>query len=334
MRKELGKYISSISKENYSFDIFLIDDALPENRTKFLCSFYNSFGYRTILDETWFKWYYLDNPYGICNNYIIKERNSEKFIGGFGFAPIKYKYDDCHKIGRLAVNGFINRPYNGQGIYATLISEGLKNEQITNQHFFSFPHKNNLPSVRGHEKSMWTVSLELEFFEKKIETTSKKAISPKKEFCYDDLKELDFNTFNLKNDSLFIRELDFIKWRFQNRPNKKYSVLILNDTNFSGYMILGFYLSKENIKRCQICDYRVSNLRALGILLQRAEETAVCYEMNILDVLLNPNLPDKSIFEQSGLTKRNEGYNLMTYPTNQQEIFSRSLVNYADFDAV
>ncbi len=169
----------------------------------FLDSFYKSFGFRSEVDLNWFDWYYLKNPIGKCNGYFLKDAKNNTIIGSFSFAKIQYYENGRTKTGGLAVNGFISKGYEGKGLYTSLIAAGLEKESENIDCFFSFPHKNNAASIKGHLKSGWKPSINLEFVEILVGSSTKMSVRLDVHDEKTELANIDFSEFDRDSNRCF-----------------------------------------------------------------------------------------------------------------------------------
>ena len=316
------------------YGVYLMNNQSVQEQKWFMDSFYRSFGIRKHLNLNWFNWFYNLNPCGTCRNYVLIDMEKGTWIGGFGFAKIPYRLNELNSIGGLAVNGFINPGYEGKGLYTKLISRGLGLESSKERILFSLPHASNLASIKGHLKSGWERLTGLSFMEIKVDKSKSK---PNHAVCLDqpeDLETLNFNLFNQDNVFEFMRNYNFLFWRFISRPNKKYSFLKVEMDEHIGYMVLGFYEPINGCKRCQIADYRYTAKSCLLELINSAYLVALQNKCNILDVLISENCEPYDLFSSAGFAPGKEGYELLTYTTNPVELDNTSLITYGDLDTI
>lgn len=328
---ELSKNFIYDSKE---YCLYLMNNESLIEQELFLESFYKSFGFRKQLDIKWLNWFYNNNPLGLCNNYILIDIEKVSWIGGFGYSKVAYLMNGIKGIGGLGINGFINPEYEGKGLYTKLISLSLEADNPNNEIYFSFPHKNNLPSIKGHLKSGWKNFISLTFLEINIEV-NKLIFSDA--ICVEqpeNLKYLDFELFNDNSSLSFIRNFDFLYWRFITRPNKTYKYLQIKIGMDIGYMVLGFYEKLDGTKRCQIIDYRTTSELCLSQLIYKAYEVAILNKCMILDVLINPASVTCELYLSLGFIPRNEGYELLTFSKLPVKLQNEMLITYGDFDTV
>lgn len=324
-----------IECKKHKFGVHLMDNTSDLEVELFLNSFYNSFGFRTQFNRRWFDWFYLENPNGLCNNYLLLDLESNNWIGGFGFAKVNYLFQGKQKIGGCAINGFINSGYEGMGLYTELIKSGLKQESFLERIAFSYPHSKNIASQKGHLKSGWNEFLRLSFLEMELKKT--KIILSKKLEIYEDIelfRKFNFVNLFINNEFSFCRSFDFLNWRFFNRPDKKYSLLAIDAGIYIGYMILGYYRTSTGKFRCHIADYQYSHQVVLLNLIEKARDTAIEKGCQVLDVLINLKSDAIQVFTENDFVLRDEGYNLMTYSEKKIELPLNCHIAYGDFDVV
>lgn len=320
--------------QGHAYGILLMDNHSHLQQSLFLTSFYKSFGFRPQFDLTWFKWFYLENPLGQCNNYVLIDVDSNNWIGGFGFAKKAYLHNGVKIVGGLGVNGFINPGYEGQGLYTTLISVGLFQEHFRQRAAFSFPFSGNFASIKGHLNSGWQSSIDLCFLESK---TNLQIIDDPLTLCKDNfkrVKEIDLGKMTQVSSLYFSRTHDELEWRYVKRPDKQYKYVTINSGPDRGYMILGDYVNKNGSKRCEIADYRYNSLEAMERLIRKARIVAAQNSYDAVDVLVNPKSICHKIFSREGFHERGDGYTLLTYSTEAFTIPDQITLNYGDFDVV
>lgn len=328
-------FLEVIERNNIKFGIYLMDNALDNEVELFFKSFYSSFGFRPQFDRKWFDWFYRDNPLGSCNNYILIDLALNKWIGGFGFAKVNYIFQGQLKNGGLGINGFINSGYEGMGLYTDLIKCGLKNESYVKNFAFSYPHRQNIASQKGHFKSGWKDFVRMSFLEIDLK---KNEINLSREMgIYENtdlFKKFDFTKLMHNNEFSFSRTYEHLNWRFFNRPDKKYTLLAIETGIYYGYMILGYYKMTNGFIRCHIADYQYSHQSVLITLIERARYIAKEKECRKLDVLINMASEAVQVFTNKKFMPRNEGYNLMIYSDVQMELPLACHLTYGDFDVV
>lgn len=139
--------IKLIERKNIKLTIQLMDTSDEKEINKFLISFYKSFGLRYSLDFNWFNWYYNNNPVGKCLNYTLLN-DKDDIVGAFGYFKFNYRLNKVSKKGVISVNGFINPDYTRMGLYTELIYESLKDIHKSYDLAFSYPHSDNIGSVK------------------------------------------------------------------------------------------------------------------------------------------------------------------------------------------
>lgn len=323
----MKNYLETFTVDNIIFGVTLMDNQNEEEVKTFFTLFNECFGERPHLDKEWYNWYYCSNPKGECNNFLLFDINNAVLVGAYGFAKIQYTIKSKSNIGVLGVNGMISNKYGRRGLFSKLMTIGLNYETNTNL-AFSFPHGFNLSSFKGHINCGWSLNENIHFYELISKTTNTKNEKIKL-LTIDDLSKIEFGLFSKESDFYFNRDLDFLKWRFFERPSKEYIVLgnFVSDQLINGYMILGKYLNKDQKIITQIVDYRVENCEVLEELIKTALDNGDIINLLISEV--SGNLP---IFKKTGFKKMEECYQLMTYPDNNDNLHFDGLLG--DFDVV
>ena len=328
------KKISEIDYLSKKLNLGYLNTNNEDEILLFLKSFYKSFGKRVGLDNNWFKWYYINNPFGICENFVLTDDISKQLIGAFGFSPAQIRIKDQIKNIFIGVNGFINDPYTGKGLYTKLIKTGLNVLGSNEVLFFSFPHQNNLASIKGHEKSGWESIIKLQFLSKdlKLSTTRKKKPSDLKiTENFTDLINYNFSS----NAQGFLKSWNWIKWRFLERPDKDYHAIVLNQGNsVKAYVIYTLYKSPFNL-RAQVTDYEVSNDLFLEPILNELELKTIEQGADTLEFLVNRNSEEAEQIKTNGYNYINDGYEMFQVKDyKDQGLDLKMKVDFSFFDVV
>lgn len=322
--------ISTLQNNNENFDVFIMDNKNKCERQEFFECFYSSFGPRFSLNENWFDWYYLKNPYGICDNYLLLNKKM-KIIGAFGYAKNMFYLSNILHKGILGINGFINPNYAGRGLYTDLMINSLTHLRSMFDYGFSFPHGKNIGSIKGHIKSDWKLFKKAVFLKYPV-NNSQKNIKPSI-IIQKEITELFDYEFKKNQYSFFYKTFDWIKWRFHERPDKKYgAITISNETNFnSGYLIYTFYTDSSG-KRCQVADYEYYSKYDFSKLLDYIIDFAISSNCISVEFLVNEEHEDTQILLEKGFLISEEHYLMFTYGNIQ--IPTDIKIEYGCFDVV
>lgn len=315
---------------NENFEIFIMENRNIIERKKFFECFYSSFGPRYNFDENWFDWYYLNNPFGICDNYLlINEENI--VVGAFGYAKILFLSSNNIKEGTLGINGFINPNYAGRGLYTDLMTFSLNNIMTRYEVGFSFPHGNNIGSIKGHIKSGWRHTENARFFKHEINNLGNHTKSSNSSQS-NILNLVDFE-FNRKKSDFFHKTFDWIKWRFYERPDKKYLTITVSDgiSLISGYLIYTIY-SDSTGKRCQVADYEYHSIIDFQKLLNALINLANINNYLSVEFLVNEEHEDSIIIMENGFKSCNEHYQMFTYGNIEFPLNFK--IEYGSFDVI
>jgi RimJ/RimL family protein N-acetyltransferase len=301
--------IKTITKNNLTLTLQLMDTTNESEINKFLIGYYKSFGLRNRLDIRWFNWFYNDNPLGKCQNFLLTN-NKNEIIGAFGFSIFEYYSVGVSRKGVIGVNGFINPDYTGQGLYTTMISESLQEIHEEYDIAFSYPHSNNIASVKGHTKSGWEYYKKIYFYKAiPSNVTESSADDYAIDSRIEDLLNYDFSK---KTNSFLVKNYDWIKWRFKERPDKKYNLIINLNKNgtFQGYLIYTMYHQNDNSIRCQVADYDYKDVKVFESLLSKINQVAFSCKCSTLEFLVNEDCTDTTILTQNSFIKKEESYDM------------------------
>lgn len=324
------KLISTFINCNEHFDVFIMDNTRKLERKEFFECFYSSFGPRYNFDENWFDWYYLNNPFGICDNYLLI--NEKKIlVGAFGYAKIVVQSSNKIKEGTLGINGFINPNFAGRGLYTDLMSSSLNNVKSRYEVGCSFPHGNNIGSIKGHIKSGWEHTKNATFFKRKINGVENKAKTSNSSQS-NILNLVDFE-FSKKKSAFFYKTFDWIKWRFFDRPDKKYEAITINNGTdlISGYLIYTIY-SDSTGKRCQVADYDYHTILDFQKVLNVLINLAGVNNYSSVEFLVNEDHEDSPILSENGFKPSQEHYQMFTYGNIEFPLNSK--IEYGSFDVI
>ena len=286
-----------------------MDTSNEDEINKFLISYYKSFGLRYSLDSTWFKWFYNDNPSGKCVNYILTNENNE-IIGAFGYSIFSYSFNEVEKKGVIGINGFINPDYTGLGLYTDLILETLKDIHRKYDLAFSFPHSDNLGSVKGHINSEWKFTNDFYFYVKNIKP--KEIISIDENILESKFECLRNYKFSRRPESFFIKSFEWLNWRFYERPDKDYEVFIYKNSHniIEGYVVYTLYQDKSGLKRFQIADYDYIKNEVFMKLLAKVSQLGSKYKCSTFEFLVNEEHFDTEILLKESYVKKEESYKM------------------------
>ena len=321
-------YLETFSVDGVSFGVRLMDNNNENEINTFFKLFNECFGQRPHLDKSWYNWYYCNNPNGVCNNYLLFDVDKDTLIGAYGFAKVECAIQAKKEIGVLGVNGMISKDYGKKGLFAKLMSIGLKYETANNLGF-SFPNGFNQASIKGHFNCGWTLFEDLHFYEHSS-TVLPIIGNVVKELFESDLMKIKTELFNQDSKFYFNRSVEFLKWRFFDRPHKDYVIIgnFVSDEEINGYMIIGTYVNKNQEIISQIVDYRVGNNAVLEMLINEA----IIRKINLINLIISDLSNDLSIFEKMGFNRVDECYKLLIYPNITGSLLSGGLLG--DFDAV
>ena len=332
-----SKIFTTFNLQNVRFGVYIMNNHDESEVKKFLSMFYKCFGFRKYLDKTWFHWFYNTNPSGVCSNYILLDLDKNIFIGAYGFSKTEYVLYGEKKSGILGINGMIIKEYGRKGLYSRLMDIALERENLKNKLAFSFPHGANIGSIKGHYKSNWSDLDNLNFYFKNKTNLSKKHIDRVRKISnLNNLEIINFNSFNKDKNFYFSKSIEWLNWRFINRPHKNYIFIGYYDSDniLNSYMVLGFYHSKKNIIRCQIVDYGIKNKDILNNLLIKAESIALENNADFLDLIISDYSEDLNVFLKKQYNKSEEFYKLLIFPKYNllNNLKINALLGY--FDAV
>lgn len=303
------RIIKKINRDNLNLDIQLMDTLNEVEINKFLISYYKSFGLRYSLDSNWFKWFYNENPFGKCQNYILTDENND-IVGGYGFSLFNYSFQQESKSGVIGINGFINPDYTGLGLYTELITEALKEINRNHELAFTFLHSDNIPTIKGHLKGNWQIVKQFYFYIKTL--TPNENFSLSANTSESDIEALKDYKFSFAKDLFFIKNYEWLNWRFYQRPDKNYKVLVSKiEDKVVGYFIYSLYKDKDGYTRCQIADYDYLEKNTFLQLLDGITRIGVINNYSTIEFLVNEHHSDTEILSDNLFVKKAESYEML-----------------------
>lgn len=284
-------YLETFENNNYKFGLRLMDNYDDNEIKNYIDLFYEAFGFRENVDKSDFNWFNISNPLGSCNNYLLIELVSKKIIGTYGFMKLSYNNKSINYIGSLGVNSMIGKYFRGYGLSVKLLDYALKYE-LKDSFCFSFPHGSNIPTIKSHIRTGWTQLNTLNFYANynffDFQDNNLIRIVDKQ-----GLEKIRIDSFDHGKEFYFYKSPEWLNWRFLQRPYKEYYIIgsLATDNTFDGYMVLGFYKTKD-LKRCQIIDYGCVDNNILKNMLLKAGSVALEMNSNILDILISDSSED------------------------------------------
>lgn len=302
------EFIKTIKKDNLQLSVQLMDTLNEDEIAIFLTSYYRSFGLRYSLDSKWFKWFYNENPFGKCRNYVLTNEKND-IVGGYGFSLFNYSFQKQNKNGVIGINGFINPDYTGLGLYTELIDEALQDIRKTCELAFTFLHTNNIATIKGHLKGDWKLIKKFYFYIKTLNSNEDNPLNENiSESAIEELKDYHFSS---AANLFFIKSYDWLYWRFYKRPDKNYKILIYKLNNkIEGYFIYTLYNDKEGNNRCQIADYDYREKSIFIELLKEMAQLGVKNNYSTIEFLVNEEHCDTEILNEQSFVKKEESYEM------------------------
>ena len=332
MNKRQIRY--SFVNNNDLFDVIKLNNTDEKEVAEFFELFYHCFGKRSYLVADWYNWFYVNNPYGLCNNYILVDREKNKFVGAYALAKSVISINGKSSDAKIGVNGMIHQDYRNRGLYSKIIEIAVQQDD-KEVLAIAYPHGTNKGSASGHAKAGWKLLKEIAFYA----TTSLNDFSidekVKKISSFTGINGID-ELVKLSNYSSYIaRTKEWLNWRFFLRPHKKYEVIGYFDSanNIQGYLVLGYY-KNDIVNRCQILDYNSLNFEILLSLLNNAKQIALTNQCSVLDLWLDEYSKELMFFEEQAFFKTDEHYSLFYFNNTNNKLDINIKTILSDLDAV
>lgn len=324
---------SFLNKDSY-FDVIKLDNTNDSEITLFFELFHECFGKRQHLDKTWYNWFYLCNPFGQCNNYILIDRKERKFVGSYGLSKSFIRMGEMLIKSRFGVNGMIHPNYRNRKLYSEIIRIAVENDDPEIL-AIAYPHGRNKGSISGHINAGWNFLKKISFFATTDLTNVTINENIKEIQSFNEIENIEELINASGYDSYTIRNKSWLNWRFFLRPHKKYNVIAFFDSpsTIKGYMVLGYY-KNDVTTRCQILDYSFANTDVLDLLLNKAKQIAFNNECTILDLWLDQYSKELNFFENSNFLKTDEQYEFLYFNNTSNKLSTDIKTILSDLDAV
>lgn len=249
-------------------DDFLMRLATEEDTEDVLSLMQACFGDREFLNKAWYKWFYFGCPTGFTRNYIAIDEAARKVVGAYGWLPIRIKVNAQVVNGSLAINAMTHPDYQGKGLFTQMGRYCLSCEEAFRSRIsLGVPNHQAYP---GHVKVGWKVYSDLSFIAKYsfLGKPCKSKEVPVVDARVDQLIQHVAGRANF----MVLKDHRFLNWRYQQRPDQKYRLFVLeNKGNIDGYMILK-YFSEDGYKKTHILDIMAYSEEAFNDLVLAAEQ--------------------------------------------------------------
>ena len=332
--KSKRQVICSFLNNNDLFDVIKLNNTDEKDVLEFFELFYHCFGKRAYLDVDWYNWFHVNNPYGLCNNYILVDREKNKFVGAYALAKSVISINGKSSDAKIGVNGMIHQDYRNRGLYSKIIEIAVQQDD-KEVLAIAYPHGTNKGSASGHAKAGWKLLKEIAFYA----TTSLNDFSidekVKKISSFIGINGIDELVKSSNYSSYLARTKEWLNWRFFLRPHKKYEVIGYFDSvnHIQGYLVLGYY-KNDVVNRCQILDYNAVNFDVLLSLLNKAKEIALTNQCSVLDLWLDEYSKELKFFKEHAFLKTDEYYSLFYFNNTSNTLDINIKTILSDLDAV
>ena len=290
-------------------DNFLIRVAHESDTNNVLALMRVCFGERDFFNLSWYNWFNFTCPTGDNRLYVMIDMTSGRFVSGYGLLPIKVRYNSEIYNASLCTNVMVHPDYQGKGLFVKMGLHCLANEKNYNSLLsLGVPNKNALP---GHLKVGWQILSPLIFISKKdfrrAQTETKKVDK------FD--KRINNCIYLLTNKVNFmvLKDHNFLNWRYVDRPDKRYSIYVLEERQeIFGYVVLK-YFNDNGYKKAHILDICATNYDSFSELILTAELFASelqCDELNCWQI---QNSIYKDWFFKNGFSETSQGNVLIIY---------------------
>ncbi|WP_338791418.1 GNAT family N-acetyltransferase [Bernardetia sp. MNP-M8] len=269
--------------KNREFEFFKAQVENEEFIISYFELFESCFGKREDLNREWYNWFNLASPFGKNDIFLVKDLESNQLVSAYGLLPYQVNYNQKLYPAALCTNVMVHPDYRGYGLFVETGLFALKDSSKKgNKIVIGIPNEN---AIRGHLKVGWNQLDNLYFLninpslceDKPLESGIKELTN------YKQLENI--SSFFEKYNYSIVRNKEFIKWRFLERPNKSYKIFILEEyEKVEGYIVLKKFLDEEqSILKTHIVDFGYNQIHHLKKLLN----TSIYYSKQEKSHLLN-----------------------------------------------
>lgn len=217
-----------------------------------------------IIDKSYLKWQYLNNPAGTPFLFTSKEISTNTLAGQYLVLPMEYQIMGEKISGSLSLNTLTHPDHQGKGLF-TKMAGATYMDCAENNNFFTigFPNPLSYPGfVRKLDfahlgdiplliKPLKPIKIFLSYFKKEKEKHGGE-IAFKQFSKNENIKELDFNDAKDQNKYIAFwnsikvnypissnKTFEFLKWRYNDHPTKTYKVFYSQvDEKMKGIIIM------------------------------------------------------------------------------------------------
>lgn len=318
--------------------------------------------------DFWY-WEFLNNPLGKA--FINTAKVKKKVVGYYAVIPIEYKLLDKIIKAGLVVDVMTHPDYQKQGMFVSLGRSSMDWIKKNGYAFSTgYPHKDNV--MPGHTKVGWKEVFDLNVYVMPINiknisiTYSKNKIKQKllnfglkfysllrKYRCTSNnsnikiikLEEFPKNIINMinkiKDNFSFIqnRTYKFLKWRYDDVPNRKYEKYYLYEKDLlSGYIVVR-KKKRFNLLTLFIVDMLAVEDYLYEILLDKIYRLYNNSNIDLIAFVVSPNKQIKKILRKKRFIKSNFKFKFISYDCkNYLQILKNnshnSYITLHDFDVI
>lgn len=315
------------------------------------------------------KWEFINNPYEKA--FINTAKVDKKIVGHYAVIPLEYKLlDDIVKAG-LVVDIMTHPDYRKQGMFVSLGRSSM--DWMKNNGFaFStgYPYKDNV--MPGHKKVGWEEVFDLNVYVIPIDTKNisvtlsknkikqkmlnlglKTYITFRKYKCSSKDKNIKITKlerfpkniekfFDKVNDDFsFIqnRTFEFLKWRYDDTPDRKYGKYFLYDKEMlSGYVVVR-KMKIFNLSTLFIVDMLGITNFHYELLLDHIYNLYSRSNIDLISFAVSPNTKIISILKKKRFLKSGSKFHLISYDCGQnlqliRDNSQNSYITSHDFDVM
>jgi predicted N-acetyltransferase YhbS len=270
--------------------------------------------------EDYWNWKFTKNPFG--KSLLIVIQWGDEIVGVANLWPWEFQYQGKVIKALQSCDVAVKPAFQGRGLFKESRSYALKIANKNNYNLlFNFPNKNSLPAylslnwnylgiIPWRVKVLKPINLIKGYFSK----NSAKALEIDAKYTIDAsyLDELANRNINFDNHLKINRVKGFHQWRYLDRPNRSYGMVIYKEKRKETVLI--FTINQNNSNREMVIVDIIGAPTNLIPLFKKINKVAKEMNVDFIAVMDNPQYKTKKLLHLGYFKKKSK--NMVTLPLN------------------
>lgn len=195
--------------------------------------------FKRVLSSEFYAWIF--NNTNILYAYVIEN----KVAAGYCLLPVTIMHDKQETKALLCNNVFVSPKFQGKHLFVKLSKLALDDayKRLGYKVAYGIPNPQALP---GHKRVGWNVSKQIDFLSKKrsLAVLNDKEVWFGKVLNERQIKDIELCSYEsaLNKHLSLIKTIDFIKWRYLNKPDTDYNFCLVYEKNkLKAYSVFKVY---------------------------------------------------------------------------------------------